>query len=317
MKTTTKNILTVSICLIVIGAVLTGIGIYLGGIPGISITRSGIRSITPKAETALLKKTQLDSFSEADIDISSTSADIHILPSDDDHCYLEYRLDKTYGTPTYQVSGDRLRVQQPYIGSGIFLGFSMSGSTDQYVNLYLPGKQLLNTLKLNNDNGDIIIDGNSIKHADITSGSGDIQLKNNSFGSLKLTINSGDLTLNDTKIGNLSLNNEDGDNTLKNLQCDTATADIDSGSFYLDAAKLKSLSCKSEDGDITLLLPESLKTYSFDVLTNDGDIHVPKNVSDGHYKDPEDDTQYYRTMGTSKNQIKIYSDSGDITIKEQ
>lgn len=316
MKAITKKILIASVCLIAGGAMLCGIAVLFGGRPGFTLNNTGIYSHSSH-QAIVLKKTKLDPFSEADISIGS-SADIHILPSRDNHYYLEYRLDNSSGAPIYKSIGNKLSIYQPDKRHGLSYSFAMfADARNGYVNLYVPEDQILDTLDMKITNGDITMANIGIKQAVITSYDGDVILKAGSFGSLKLTMDSGDFTMNGTKADNLTFENEDGDSTLNHLQCSTAKLSLDSGSLYLDAAQIKDLNVNSGDGDVTLLLPNSLKTYSFDVTTNDGDIYVPNDASYSYSKDHEDDTLHYQTEGTSANTIKVHDSSGDIKIRER
>lgn len=317
MKSITKKIITVSVCLMAAGAVLTGIGYLFGGRAGVSFTRNGIGSNNIKSEPVTLEKTKLDTFTEAEITMDAY-ADIHILPSDDDNYYVEYLLDKAFGDPQYKVANGKFTLYQPDNNHGVFLAFSTTNiSLNTYVNLYVPKDKTLDALKIYDDSGDVSITGTKAADMDITVDYGDLTLKESSSTSLNISLDSGDLDLTDTETGKFTLYSEYGDITLQNFKCDTAKTTLDSGSLYLDAAKIKSLNCTSEYGDVDLYLPEKLETYTFDVTAEYGQIYLPEKAPKGLYMDRDDDEEYYQTDGTSQNLIKIYADSGDINIQER
>lgn len=318
MKPISKKIIIASVCLIVGGAVLTGVGMMFGGWPGVALTKGGIVSSNSKqSEAVTLEKTKLDAFSEANITIDSY-ADIQILPSDDENYYLEYLLDKSFGVPEYHVAGNKLTVYQPDKNTRVFVAFStINDYIKTYVNLYVPKDKVLDFMQMYNDSGDVSISGIQFKDADIEVDYGEVLLKDSSFDSLNLTIDTGDLKLDNTNIGTFTLENEYGNNTLKNFKCDTASIELDSGDLYMDAAEINELSCNSEYGKITLLLPENLETYSFDVSVDYGDIKLPENAPRGFYSNRDHDEEYYQTEGTSNKVIKLYSDSDDIEIRER
>lgn len=92
MKPVTKKILIISTCFMGAGVLLTCAGIAAGGWPGFEITRNGLRSAATQRQPYILEKTQIENFSELDINIGS-EADIILKPSGNDHFYLEYTLD--------------------------------------------------------------------------------------------------------------------------------------------------------------------------------------------------------------------------------
>lgn len=115
----------------------------------------------------------------------------------------------------------------------------------------------------------------------------------------------------------LKLYNDYGDVTLTDFTCTSARINLSSGDLYLDAAKLGNLDIESEYGSTTLLLPDALDTYKFNLLTEYGNISLPSEYA-GEPMSREDDTgQYYKSQGNGKKSIEIESESGDIQIKKR
>lgn len=318
MKTITKRILTVSAGLMAGGAILGGIGFFMGGRSGVTISGYGIRSSYSKAEEVKLNKTKLESFSEAEFTVTSYS-DINIMASEDGNYYMEYRLDKSCGKPEYEVSNGCLTMEQKDSPGGfINLGLSTDSLlSETYINLYVPKDKELDYLKIYNDTGDVSLDHVLFKDADLNVDFGDIAIKGSKFDSMTMTLGTCDLNLADTEIGIFTLDNEFGENTLKNFKCETAKMDLDTCDLYMDASGLKNLDCDIEFGDVTLLLPEKLETYTFDVSTEFGSVRLPNNAPRGYYADRDDEDEYYRTDGNGKNLITIQGDTSDIDIKER
>lgn len=318
MKTITKRILTVSAGLMAGGAILGGIGFFMGGRPGVAINKYGINSSHTKSEAVVLEKTKLDSFSDATFTVDSYT-DINVMASEDGNYYLEYKLDKGDGNPEYDVSNGQFTMQQTdfYVGF-INIGFGTDALVpNTYINLYVPEDKELGTLNINNDSGDLSLDHVQFKDANIEVDYGDITVKDSKFDSMTLTLENCSFDLADSEIGQFYLHNEYDDNTFTNFTCKTATIELDSGDLYMDAAKLESLNCDSEYGNITLLLPEKLEKYTFDVSTEYGSIRLPGDAPRGHYSDRDESEEYYQTDGNGKNLITIQADSGDIEIKER
>ena len=319
MKTTTKRILVIAAALIAAGILFTGLGLFLGGRPGIAITSSGIRSASYNPEPYSLQKTKLDSFDSVSMVVNSY-ADIQILPSGDENYYLEYNLDGTYEKPFYEINNHTLTFSQDGTNSVIqTLGFFEYGfsSSDPYVILYIPQDKSINTLELYNDSGDVDIEKVNAGNAELSVDYGDLYIKDTEFKALSLTLNSGDLEMEDTKAHSLELYNDYGDATLKNFDCGTAQITMDSGDLSVDAARLESLDCTNNYGEVSVRLPEKLDTYAFDLSADYGDIHIPSDALQGFYSSSGDMEQDYKTEGNGKYKITVYCDSGDIEIQER
>lgn len=315
MKTITKKILIVSSCLMAAGVVIGGIGFIIGGRPGIQITSEGISSTPSNSEPCQLKKTKLDSFSEAKITVDSY-ADIQILPSDDNNYYLEYRLDKSYGKPKYTVDDDVFTFQHQNLGVH-FLSIGIlyfDDLSDTYVHLYVPKGKVIEYMHLYNDTGDVSISDVNFTESKIAVDYGGLTLDHTRFGSLDLHLDSGDFTTEDTKISDLTLKNEYGNNELNQYKGDFITAKLDTSSLTIDAVELKSLDCDVEYGDVDLTLPGKLDDYTFDISVEYGDIQLPDGAPKGHFRDRDDEEEYYQTNGDGKRLIHIESDTGDVEI---
>ena len=113
------------------------------------------------------------------------------------------------------------------------------------------------------------------------------------------------------------MENSYGSSILENFACDKAKITIDSGNLYLDAAKIGSLECINEYGNATLLLPQSLDSYLFDVTAEYGNIGLPADAPKKVITDSDSDAKYYRTEGTGKGLIKVNTETGDINIRKR
>lgn len=316
MKAVTKRILIVSACLFVAGVIIFGIGFALGGFPGVELTSKGVRSSNQKTPPFKLEKKQIEDFSDADISISS-SADITILPSGDDHYYLEYRLDGFYKKPLFSMKDHKLTLEQNGFSVGLIGIYNLNMAPDYYVRLYVPKGKNIDTLKLYSSDGDLSLDSLSCSSAAIKTDYGDAALENGKFGSLELTLESGSLKLNHIQAKDFTLDNDYGDATIKNFSGDSSKIKLSSGDLYLDTVKSGNLNISNEYGETTILLPDRIGTYQFDLSADYGDINLPH----GTHKDPssnnDGDSKYYNAKGTGNNHIKVKSSDGDITIKNR
>lgn len=281
MSTTSKKIIIISLCLIILGAILTGLGFLLGGYPGLTISRSGIRASADRTEPYKLQKTKLDSFTDADLKIDSY-ADLSILPSDDQNYYIEYLLGGNWGQPSYSVEKQTFSFHQDNQGIAFLdIGtFDLPNSIqDFYVRLYVPKDKILETLQIYNDSGNISISELMADSAHITCEYGDI--------------------------------------TLEDFTCNSAVLKLDSSNAHIDAGKIRTLKCDIEYGDITLLIPKNQDTYSFDISVEYGSIQLPADTLTGYTVNSEDDIEYYKTKGTGDNVIQVTLDTGNVEIQKK
>jgi hypothetical protein len=319
MKTTGKKILIISLVMIIAGVLIGGLGLIFGGQPGITISRNGLHSSGEKANTYKLPKTKIDSYTNLNLKITSY-ADINVLPSDDDNYYIEYVLNGRYSKPSYQIENDTFSMGQNNYGATFLnLGFfdTETTSVNAYINLYIPTNKSLGEVTIYNDTGDVSIDSLTADSADIDIEYGDVNLKNNVYETLNLSLDTSDISATDTTAQTLTLYQEYGEATWKNFACDHADIKLDTSNLFLDAAKIQALECRTEYGDVTLLLPEELTTYQFDLSVEYGRIILPSEAPRGYATTEDDDMESYKTDGNKTNPIQVKSDTGNITIQNR
>lgn len=342
MKTITKRILLISICMILAGGVLLALGTALGGFPGVSIGSSGISSVSKSSRPYTQEKINIDSFENISI-LMDSSADIRILPSEDDRFYLEYSLPGDYGKPEYTVTDNVLTFTQENHSNGIFNigGFgifvfgSRSTEDDYRLTVYVPedtafehvtvcnsyGDVLIQALtcdelELTLESGDLNIEASSAEILSLSNAYGDVAMKEFSGGTSKIEAESGNVELDHSEIDFLTVTCEYGNVAIKELSCDTADLELDSADLDLDAAKLSKLTCSSEYGNIRLSLPDALDAYTIYAETEYGNIQLPADAPFAYYNSG-DDTTVYRVEGTTDKSLKLYAESGDIIFEEQ
>lgn len=340
MKPTTKRILTISAITAGAGLILMGIGLGIGGRPGVIFSSSGIRSPYEKQELYFQEKTPLEAFSNLDINIGSEAA-IQILPSKDEKYYIEYQLEGEYGEPVCQVTNDTLTLYQAskQLEMGIWgLNFGSYKSVSPYITLYLPEDILFKQSDIYNDYGNIEISGIKFQTASITANSGDVTLNTVSAEKMTLDMDNGNLTADALKADKLSVLSDYGSAELKesvlgsakfqlesgDLLCDTVTADslkavsesgnvrfnetscktadftLDYGDLEFDAVTLESLNCEMESGDIDLSLPEAVQNYQFAIEMDYGHLDLPEDALLEHYREEAEEVSYHADASTKK-----------------
>lgn len=197
MKKSTKNVLKISSLMLAVGFVITCIAYFCGGRPGFRIDKNGISPYNERRAPYIMEKTAIDAFDNVDISVSYT--DIEIKDSGDDKYYLEYYLDGDSQAPEYSVHNRTLQFCEKsasYVGAfgGVYIG--MEGDIDTYqVTLYVPKKQLLNSVTLDNEYGDITLSDTNATSIDFSMDTGDITLDRIAFETINGSCSYGDIEL--------------------------------------------------------------------------------------------------------------------------
>lgn len=128
----TKRILIASAVTAGTGVVFMGVGIALGGWPGVVFTKGGIHSPYEQKTPYRQEKKEIEPFSELSLYVGS-EADVVVMASKDEKYYVEYTLDGNYGKPKCELTNGKLSIaQQDHNGymTGMFglnLGENLSG----------------------------------------------------------------------------------------------------------------------------------------------------------------------------------------------
>lgn len=315
MKLNKRKLINISLGLMAAGAVLTAIGFAAGGRPGVVLSNKGFVSTSEYSKPIVFEKKEIGSFKNVNLHLGSY-ADVKVLPSKDDKFYLEYQLDGSFSKPTHSISGDTFTfTQKNGIGPFVAFHFESISSDEAYVNLYVPENTTLNSFTLYNDSGDVSLKGLKSEDTEITIEYGEADIKDCTFDSLSLTVDSGDTKLHNIAAGSLIFSSEYGSADISNYNGKTAVITMDSGDVNMELSAMERLECNSEYGDIDVTLPEELTVYSFDLITEYGEIRLPDDAPHGFYNRKDISESEYRTDGTGNKTIKMYTDSGDVTVR--
>ena len=334
MKKLTRNILTVSACFMGAGILTAAAGITAGGWFGIQITRDGIRSSSSELQPYRLKKTKLNDFSSIKIDIGS-EADIEFIPSDDEHCYLEYILNGNATEPVWNITDSTFTLKQNSVMTTVFFfaGTDFSEFSDPVIRLYIPagasfsdieiyndygnidmGSLFADVLSLNLDSGDLNMENISADAADIYLDYGDLGMKSCRFTDVKIEADSGNIKAENIVTDTLLLTSNYGDSTLENTTVRLADLTIESGDLYLEAGSLETLTGVNEYGNTTFILKDAVESYSFDLLTEYGEIYFSGDMPGTLIS--HDGSEMSFTSDTDGNKkIAFTAESGDIEIQ--
>ena len=218
MKTWLKTALISGVLCCAVGAVLTAAGMLTGGKQYVQAADiNTLRGDARKADSdslAVLDKQKISHVQA--VDIALDNLDLKIVPSDDDCCYLSYRIAANKGEAplTYTVQNGTLHLKendavQPQVHIDVdfltdFLTFGRLPEDDdtQTVILSVPKSQL--------------------KQLDIRSSYGDISMRGISAARGSIRCDNGDISLKNCQLSQFTLNNDYGDIDLERCTLDTA-----------------------------------------------------------------------------------------------
>lgn len=317
MKTNTKRILAVSAVTAGAGLVLLGIGMGLGGRPGVIFSSSGIHSSYQQRKPYFQEKMSLDTFSDLNINIK-TEAEVQILPSDDDNFYIEYRLDGEYEKPVCKVENDTLTFSQAVSGEhmlGIFgLSFREYESANPYVTLYVPKDSLLKQSDIYSDYGTIEASGVKFQTISVTADSGDIILNNISAENMKCTTDNGTITSDAVKVDDLSVLSDYGSAELRESVLGSAKFQMEDGDILLDTIKADSLKVTSEYGNVSL---KEASCKMADFTMDYGDLDFDAVNLESLYAEMEDGDIHLSLPETVRNyQLTAKLDYGSLELPQ-
>ena len=314
MKTWLKTALLSGVLCCAVGTVLTAAGMLTGGkqyvqAADINTLRGDARK-TDSDSLAVLNKQKISGVQA--LDLALDNLDLKIVPSDDDCCYLSYRIAATDGeTPlTYTVQNGTLHLKendavQPqvhidvdFLTDFLTLGRLPEDDNDaQTVILSVPKSQL--------------------KQLDINSSYGDISMRGISAARGSIHCDNGDISLNNCQLSQLTLNNDYGDIDLERCTLDTAAVQLSNGGFDAqETAFSGENSITSSYGDVSVSdTLANLQALTIQASTAYGEISVPDGLRAQIRQTTDDDLTDYCHSGTGGS-LRVQADNGDIELSD-
>ena len=275
MKKITKRILIASAVTAGTGVVFMGVGIALGGWPGVVFTKGGIHSPYEQKTPYRQEKKEIEPFSELSLYVGS-EADVVVMASKDEKYYVEYTLDGNYGKPKCELTNGKLSIaQQDHNGymTGMFglnLGENLSGEKS-YITVYIPKGTLLETADIYNDYGNVNWSNVNGKKVSIEADSGNVKIEQSETTSMKLTLNDGDAFADKLKAETFTLQSDYGDSTLSNVSGKTFTVQSECGDVKTEQSETTSMELILNDGDVSV---DGLKAETFVLQSEYGDSTI-------------------------------------------
>ena len=313
MKTWLKTALISGVLCCAVGAVLTAAGMLTDGkqyvqAADINTLRGDARK-TDSDSLAVLNKQKISGVQA--LDLALDTLDLKIVPSDDDCCYLSYRIAATGGEAplTYTVQDGTLHLKendavQPqvhidvdFLTDFLTLGRLPEDDDTQTVILSVPKSQL-KQLRIRVSYGDISMRG-------IAAARGSIHCDN------------GDISLNNCQLSQLTLNNDYGDIDLERCTLDTAAVQLSNGGFDAqETAFSGENSITSSYGDVSVSdTLANLQALTIQASTAYGEISVPDGLRAQIRQTTDDELTDYCHSGTGGS-LRVQADNGDIELSD-
>lgn len=313
MKTWLKTALISGVLCCAVGAVLAAAGMLTGGKQYVQAADiNTLRGDARKADSdslAVLDKQKISGVQA--LNLSLDNLDLKIVPSDDDCCYLSYRIAANKGEAplTYTVQDGTLHLKendavQPqvhidvdFLTDFLTLGRLPEDDDTQTVILSVPKSQL--------------------KQLDIRSSYGDISMRGISAARGSIRCDNGDISLNNCQLSQFTLNNDYGDIDLERCALDTAAVQLSNGGFDAqETAFSGENSITSSYGDVSVSdTLANLQALTIQASTTYGEISVPDGLRAQIRQTTDDELTDYCHSGTGGS-LRVQADNGDIELSD-
>lgn len=311
MKTWLKTALISGVLCCAVGAVLAAAGMLTGGKQYVQAADiNTLRGDARKADSdslAVLDKQKISNVQA--VDLALDNLDLKIVPSNDDCCYLSYRIAATGAPLTYAVQDGTLHLKetdtvQPqvhidvdFLTDFLTLGRLPEDDDTQTVILSVPKSQL--------------------KQLDIRSSYGDISMRGISAASGSIRCDNGDISLENCQLSQFTLNNDYGNIDLERCALDTAAVQLSNGGFDAQETVFSGEnSITSSYGDISVSdTLANLQALTIQASTAYGEISVPDELRAQIRQSTDDELTDYCHSGTGGS-LRVQVDNGDIELSD-
>lgn len=305
MKTWLKTALITGILCCAVGVVLFAAGAVTGGkqyVQNADInTLRGDARKDDSSRIAIMNKQKISDVNA--LDLTLDSLDLKILPSDDDSCYLSYRIATSKGEKpmTYAVQNGTLHLKENDV-SNVYVHIDIDFLTDLLTSGRLPEADDTQTVILS-------VPKTQLKQLNIRSSYGDISMRGIAADNSSIQCANGDMELERCQLSQLKLNNDYGDIDFNHCTLNTADISLSNGDFDAESTSFSGKNTITSDyGDISISdTPENLQALTIQADTSYGDISTP---------DSTDATTYHHDGVNTNGSLQIHASNGDIDIDD-
>lgn len=314
MKTWLKTALISGVLCCAVGAVFTAAGMLTGGKQYVQAADiNTLRGDARKADSdslAVLNKQKISGVQA--LNLSLDNLDLKIVPSDDDCCYLSYRIAANKGEKplTYTVQNGTLHLKE-------------NDAVQPQVHIdvdFLTDFLTLGRLPEDDDNTQTVIlsvPKSQLKQLDIRSSYGDISMRGISAAHGSIRCDNGDISLKNCQLSQFTLNNDYGDIDLERCTLDTAAVQLSNGGFDAQETVFSGEnSITSSYGDVSVSdTLANLQALTIQASTAYGEISVPDELRAQIRQTTDDELTDYCHSGTGGS-LRVQADNGDIELSD-
>ena len=296
----TAKALIVAACLILLGAVIGGIGFFCGGWD----------SLTENYGPDAVANSQSWSEPVTKLEISAVSDDVVLLPSEDGKVRVDWK-DTRYGY--YEVSLERGTLEITYRDTEHWLRFDFGEEAPRTVAVYLP-ESTYESLLLTTVSGHAASSGFSFADTEITTVSGQVCLNDGDLGETRIRTTSGDVVLDSCDASETEIRTTSGSVALHDYDAATTKIVTTSGEVGLGNGFFGEMTVETVSGDVVLDCYDAenteIKTTSGNVI---GTVTEPKLF----YAETVSGTLEYPVNDYSTGNFTVHTVSGDVKIEYQ
>ena len=296
----TAKALIVAATLILLGAVIGGIGFFFGGWD----------TLTENYGPDAVENSQSWSDPVTKLEISTVSDNVRLLPSEDGKVRVDWK-DTRYGH--YEVSLERGTLEICYRDMEQKPHFDFGEEKPRTVAVYLPESDY-DSLLLTTVSGNAASSGFSFGRTEITTASGQVGLESGDLGETRITTTSGDVVLDGCDTSTAEIKTTSGNVVLHDHNAAATKIVTTSGEVGLGNGFFGETTVETGSGDVVLDCFDASET---EINTTSGSVIGTVTEPKLFYAESVSGTAEYPVNDYSTGYFTVHTDSGDVKISYQ
>jgi DUF4097 and DUF4098 domain-containing protein YvlB len=275
-----KKIWTIIVIVLIIGAILMGVGVVLGAKKHVYIDQDGIHSVDTSEKKATQKITQKKLENIKSIDISVVSQDINFIISDN----FGFEINNENNSDiTWKAENGVLEIDESQINFkkwrffNIYLDIFGALRRDSYINVYIPKDSMLESVKIKNISGSFNISEVSSKDMSFTATSGKGKISDCKVENLSWKTISGKMEIYNSEINKSELKITSGKSTIENIKSEGFNLVSISGSVDLSGELLGKTDIQATSGNVEVMVKGKSQDYSKSLRAVSGKVLLDGN----------------------------------------
>lgn len=298
MNKTLRLSIIIATSVAIIGLIMATIGWIAGGMEPVTIGSNGIKVASDSDAKSIDES--FDNINSIDIDVDVRRV---IIKSGNQVRVTSKGVVKNFSVKdnngTLEINEGK---SDEKITFSIFGFGNESGSHEDLV-ITCPD-DAINKINITSDTGDIDMSNLNIKDITTDSDTGHTKLTKIDSESIEVKSDTGDLTINKTVTDSFKFNLDTGDVKGENNRISSVNGELDTGSVNLKGQISGPITIKDNIGDVKLELTNREEEYSYNLVTDIGDINLNgQKINGSMIKE-----------APSKPEINIKNDTGSISI---